>query len=164
MKTNIAEIEAAEPCTGRYEHFVKNYTGDPNSISMADIIEVNNFSDAMWCLGLPAFQSVAVMFAADCAERVIYIYEKAYPDDDRPRKAIETARTGGDVFHAAAHTAHAASHAARAAAYAANAARAANNESNTASHAARAARAAAYAANAAMEREWQKARLVELTT
>jgi len=32
-------------------------------------------------------------WAADCAERVLPFYEKAYPEDDRPRKAIEACRT-----------------------------------------------------------------------
>ena len=34
----------------------------------------------------------ARLFAADCAERVLHIFEEKYPDDDRPRKAIEAAR------------------------------------------------------------------------
>ena len=32
------------------------------------------------------------LFAADCAERVLYLFEKERPDDDRPRKAIQAAR------------------------------------------------------------------------
>jgi len=32
-------------------------------------------------------------WAADCAERVLPFFEEAYPEDDRPRKAIETCRT-----------------------------------------------------------------------
>ena len=32
------------------------------------------------------------LFAADCAEKVLPIYESEYPDDDRPRKAIQAAR------------------------------------------------------------------------
>lgn len=32
------------------------------------------------------------LFACDCAERVLYLYERAYPGDDRPRKAIQIAR------------------------------------------------------------------------
>ena len=32
------------------------------------------------------------LFAADCAEHVLWIYERDYPGDDRPRKAIEAAR------------------------------------------------------------------------
>lgn len=34
----------------------------------------------------------ARLFACDCAEHVLYLFEKEFPDDDRPRKAIETAR------------------------------------------------------------------------
>jgi len=36
------------------------------------------------------------LFACDCAERVLPIYEKEYPDDDRPRKAIAVARLYAD--------------------------------------------------------------------
>jgi len=32
-------------------------------------------------------------WAADCAERVLPLFEEAYPGDDRPRKAIEACRT-----------------------------------------------------------------------
>ncbi len=32
------------------------------------------------------------LFAADCAEHVLHFYEDKYPDDDRPRKAIEASR------------------------------------------------------------------------
>ncbi len=32
-------------------------------------------------------------WAADCAEHVLPFFEKAYPKDDRPRKAIEACRT-----------------------------------------------------------------------
>jgi hypothetical protein len=32
-------------------------------------------------------------WAADCAERVLPLFEKAYPNDDRPRQAIEECRT-----------------------------------------------------------------------
>ena len=37
-------------------------------------------------------EKTARLFAADCAEHVLHIYEKQYPDDDRPRKAIQAAR------------------------------------------------------------------------
>jgi len=37
-------------------------------------------------------ERTARLFAADCAERVLPIFEAACPDDDRPRRAIEVAR------------------------------------------------------------------------
>jgi hypothetical protein len=38
----------------------------------------------------------ARLFAADCAERVLPLFEEACPGDDRPRRAIETARLFAD--------------------------------------------------------------------
>jgi immunity protein 5 of polymorphic toxin system len=110
------------------------------------------------------------LFAADCAEHVLELYEKSYPDDKRPRNAIQAARDFAnglidkDAANAAANAAYAAANAAAYAAYAAaNAAAYAANAANAAANAAYAAYAAnatyaTYAANAA-ERKWQLARL-----
>jgi hypothetical protein len=38
-------------------------------------------------------QRSLAIWAADCAERVLALFEQAYPKDNRPRKAIETCRT-----------------------------------------------------------------------
>ncbi len=86
------------------------------------------------------------LFAADCAEHVLGIYERVCPKDDRPRKAIQAARdfANGLIDRNAAHAA------ANAASYAAEAAYAASyTASYTASYAANAASYAAYAADAA---------------
>jgi len=106
----------------------------------------------------------ARLFACDCAERALPLFESERPDDNRPREAIEVARryANGEATNeeltAAADASWAASwdaawNAARAAAW--NAARvaawAAWNE----------ARAATWAATWAAEREWQYARLCE---
>jgi len=37
-------------------------------------------------------QRLMAIWAADCAERVLPLFEKAYPKDERPRKAIEACR------------------------------------------------------------------------
>jgi len=37
-------------------------------------------------------QRLLTIWAADCAERVLPFFEKEYPDDDRPHKAIDTCR------------------------------------------------------------------------
>ena len=37
------------------------------------------------------------MWAADCAEHVLHLFERARPDDDRPRRAIELARAWARV-------------------------------------------------------------------
>jgi hypothetical protein len=85
-------------------------------------------------------REIAVTFAADCAERVLPIFEARFPDDDRPRKAIEAARSSDAYANAAAYAANAA------AAYAANAAHAAHAAHAAGAYAADAAAYAAYAA------------------
>ena len=37
-------------------------------------------------------ERTARLFAADCAEHVLHLFEEVNPNDDRPRKAIEAAR------------------------------------------------------------------------
>jgi len=94
-------------------------------------------------------------WAADCAERVLPYFEEAFPDDDRPRKAIEAARAWarGEICVGEARTAALAAHAAardvaeRPAACAA--ARAAGHAAATAHMVGHAPHAAAYAKKAA---------------
>ena len=83
------------------------------------------------------------LYAADCAERVLGLYEKQYPKDDRPRKAIQAARD----FANGLITKDAAAKAATNAAYAAACANGAYAAVNAAYYAAfNAASAAAYTA------------------
>ena len=95
------------------------------------------------------------LFAADCAEHVLPIYEAAYPGDGRPRRAIEAARAfaRGEIDEVALDAARAAAQvAARAAQVAARAAWAAAQAAAVdAVDAQVAARAAAWAAWAAAQ-------------
>lgn len=118
-------------------------------------------------------------WAADCAEHVLPLFSQKYPHDDRPRRAIETARAWarGEVTVGEARAAGLAAHAA--ARDAANdaaraAARAAGQAVGTAHMADHAPHAAAYAIQAVLaddgrddvmaadrERIWQQERLPE---
>jgi hypothetical protein len=94
---------------------------------------------------------------ADSAERVLPYFEAAFPDDDRPRKAIEAARAWarGEIRVGEARTAAIAAHAAARDAAAAGhpsacaAARAAGHAAATSHMVAHAPHAAAYAKKAA---------------
>ncbi len=112
------------------------------------------------------------IWAADCAEHVLPYFEKEYPKDDRPQKAIEAcrtwARTGvfkmADVRNAAL-AAHAAAreveedNAARFAARAAGQALGTAHVPGHAIHAAEYAVKSAEAAGITNEREWQYRKL-----
>jgi hypothetical protein len=100
-------------------------------------------------------QSLQALSAADCAERVLSLFEGKYPEDTRPRKAIEAARAWarGEIRVGEARTAALAAHAAaRAVAEhppACAAARAAGHAAATAHMAGHARYAASYAEKAA---------------
>jgi hypothetical protein len=114
------------------------------------------------------------IWASDCAEHVLPIFEEIYPQDDRSRNAIEAARAWerGDLAmvdaRKAAFAAHAAARAANHAAAQA-AARAAGHAAATSHVADHARHAAAYAVKAAeinsnagsAESDWQLQRLPE---
>jgi thymidine phosphorylase len=117
------------------------------------------------------------LWAADCAEHVLHLFEQARPGDDRPRRAIEGARAwargevtmtearsaGGHANAAARNLSGAARHAAFAAGQAGVVAHVAAHELGAAAYAVRAARAGAPdgAGDEAGRREcrWQRARL-----
>ena len=82
-------------------------------------------------------ERTARLFAADCAERVLPLFERVRPDDPRPREAIAVARRYADGL-------------------------AADQERAAGAAAWDAAGAAAEAAAGAAERSWQSARLRKL--
>jgi len=118
------------------------------------------------------------IWAADCAQHVLHLFEEMQPNDDRPRRSIEAARAWarGDLSmvdarkaafasHAAARTANnaAAQAAARAAGHAAAVAHVAVHELGAAAYAIRAVRAAADESErdeaGRLECQWQRAQL-----
>ncbi len=128
------------------------------------IIKLDHKSKACW--------------AADCAKRVLPLFEGGYPDDDRPRKAIKAALAWAmgrldmaDVqkyvlaaYEAARETGQTAGAAARAAGHAAATAQFADHAPHAAAYAAKAAAFASDEADtkaAAREREWQLERLMQ---
>ncbi len=70
------------------------------------------------------------LWAADCAEHVLPYFEARRPGDDRPRRALESARAWarGEIRSGAARAAAVAAHARPAAAYVATAAPEAERE------------------------------------
>ena len=112
-----------------------------------------------------------VIWASDCAEHVLSFFEEKFPNDDRPRKAIEVARAwvNGEMSvgeaRSAAFAAHAAARDARDAGedLACEVARATGHAAATAHVAGHAVAAANYAAkDDSNERVWQYEKLKSL--
>ena len=186
LHTTFRKAKGAGACIESYKHMkealggTKNY-GLDTPIPLDKVLEVCGLENALWALRIviePADRELR-LFACDCAERVLPIFEKQHPDDKRPRETIETSRRfalGGatqqeleaarDAAWDAAWDAWNAAWAARAAAWAAwDAAWDAAGDAAGAAGAAAgvAGRAAAGAAGrAAAWREWQRERFIRL--
>lgn len=104
MKTKINRLNIAKlnPCKDRLDNFVKFY-GD-RLFTKGQFMGLKNITqkDKLWV----AFRSMSTknikLAAADIAESVLYIYESKFPNDDRPRKAIEAARRNTSSAYVAA--------------------------------------------------------------
>lgn len=120
------------------------------------------------------------IWAADCAEHVLSLFSQRYPQDERPHRAIETARAWarGEVTIGEARAAAVAAHAAardaqddvavavaRSSGHAAATAHMADHAPGAAAYAIKAVQAAANAQDSVMaaegERTWQQERLPE---
>jgi hypothetical protein len=135
----------------------------------------SHFDWANWLIVRLMKYKQYVSYAVYCAEQVIDIYEKEYPEDDRPRQAIEAAKKcikykskknmaayAASAAYAAAYAAASAATAAATAAYAATAYAAYAADSAATAYAAYAADSAAtaYAAYAA-DRKTLKKKIID---
>ena len=138
--------------------------GANTPIPLLTILESNGLRDALWCLRatLPGEAAerdrIGSAFACDCAEHVLWVWERYSPNDRAPHRAIEVRRryadgkaTREELNTAIEEVAGTAGTAAWAAAGAAEAAWATGAEA--------AATGAAWAAGEAAERAWQTERL-----
>jgi len=169
----LSQVKALKPCSGRW-NFVSAALPADTAISAQQARDAGcTFNDMVWLASVLARTDKAIErrvrhWLADCATRVLHIYERDYPTDMRVRDAITAARDfADDRIRAAARAAArdaawaaagaAAGAAARAAAWAAARA-AARDAAGVAARVAAgvAARAAAWDA----EEQWQFDRLV----
>jgi hypothetical protein len=164
MKTTLNKIKSYNPCNqsgppedGGWQkllQFLGKTESDDEELSIATILESNGIEDAVWALRAVGGHDREIrLFACECADSALHIFEKKYPNDDRPRRAIEVARRFANG-EANVYELDAAWDAARDAAYDAAAWSAARTAAWSAAWAAtawaaRAARAAAGAARAA---------------
>jgi hypothetical protein len=158
MRITTELVKTFNPCKDRLNNYETHY---PNSdLDIVDFLRLDNisYSDKIWVWKKVATVDKAALFGLKCAESVLNIFENRYPDDKRPRLALEAVKTYLDnpteenkkaCKTAAAYAADAIADAAYAAAYAAYAAAYAAYAAAYAADVADAAYAAAYAADVA---------------
>ena len=100
-------LELLNFCKNRFDHYLTYYSNWQGTLEeFLDLSELTQ-DDKKWVFVRSIPKDRLRLVAADFAERVLHIYESKYPNDDRPRKAIEFARKGATATaaHAAAYVA-----------------------------------------------------------
>jgi len=101
LTITLAILRKHQPCTEGWSKLLRTLgsrfpTDKP--IDFGVILESNGIDDALWALRgvMPEQEAdrdrLARLFACDCAESVLHIYEKEFPEDKRPRESIRVAR------------------------------------------------------------------------
>ena len=99
--TTFRLAKAAGACVEGYREYAHHVGGvgkygRDTPINLTDILDHNGISDALWCLGCcldqPSAVKVSCVLAADFAEHVLRFFEERYPEDKRPRRAIDAYR------------------------------------------------------------------------
>src|SRR6056297_1815265 len=110
MKTTFRELQSCHPCKDGWSLLCNNIlkTDFPEypaswsqcqlseeqldtEVSILEILESNGVEDAFWALRTQEYRDYCLILA-DIAESVLHIWEERYPNDNRPRLAVETIR------------------------------------------------------------------------
>ena len=125
-KITLDWLEKESACVDGIKWFIAQNDNDA-IVLIEKLLQEDKFDWANWAITSILSKDNNVRYAIHAAELVLYIYEKAYPGDMRPRKAIEIAKkclskkavnttchaatdaaAASAVPHAAAHASHAA--------------------------------------------------------
>ena len=97
--TTFKKLHEHGACPEGYQKLARslggiNKYGKDTLIPLDKIIESNGLPDTIWTLRATteSSENLPIEFACRCAEHVLHFYEDKYPDDKRPRLAIEAAR------------------------------------------------------------------------
>ena len=99
LHTTFRKAQKVGACIKSYKKMAKalggiSKYGVNTPIPLDKVLEVCGLDDTLWCLHITieSCDREARLFACDCAERGLPIYEARYSNDRRPRQAIETSR------------------------------------------------------------------------
>jgi Immunity protein Imm5 len=90
MRITTELVKSFNPCDDRFNNYKTNY---PNSdLHIVDFLKLENitYSDKIWLWKKVATINEAALFGLKCAESVLHIFEEKYPNDTRPRQALES--------------------------------------------------------------------------
>jgi hypothetical protein len=91
------QAREAGACQGSYSRMARHVGGirawgKDRPVPIETVLDVCGLDDALWALKAVGENRLLRLWAADCAERVLPLWEDQFPDDNRPRRAIKVAR------------------------------------------------------------------------
>ena len=99
MTTTFARLKQARACASGYRTLAKHLVsveeyGEDKEINLLTILDSNGLYDALWCLRATVqdCDREKRLIACEFAESVLHIFESKYPNDNRPRKTIQSAK------------------------------------------------------------------------
>ena len=91
MKITKEWLESEDACSDGREWFFNQEKIDVIEVSN-ELIKQNKLDWCNWLITKAMKRKQCIQYAIYAAEQVIDIFEKEYPDDKRPRKAIDAAK------------------------------------------------------------------------
>ncbi len=85
-------IKNLKPCSDRFNNYLKYYKDKTHTYAQFLGLKNITHDDKLWVTLRLIPEDKLRFLAADIAELVLYAYEREYPNDFIPRKAIEAAR------------------------------------------------------------------------
>ena len=101
LTLTFMEARKQGACIESYRKFAKfkggvAKWGIDKPFPLLEVLEVCGLENALWALPYCEPEAergiTSLFFACDCAEHVLPYFEEKYPEDKRPRQAIESAR------------------------------------------------------------------------
>lgn len=92
MKINLETIQKLNPCQDRLDNYKNNY--DTNDFTLEEFLNLDKitYTDKVWVATGLFTKKQNVLWSIKCAESVLHLFESLYPEDKRPRDAIEAAK------------------------------------------------------------------------
>ena len=95
LATTLSDIKKCKPNAGLWNKLLFGLgvmKADKKPLPLEKILDTSGLLHALWALQAVKGHDRAIrLYACYCAKSVLHIWEQEFPDDDRPRKAIETA-------------------------------------------------------------------------
>ena len=91
MKIDSKIIAALKPCKDRFDNYVDNYGDTTFSLEDFILLDKITYDDKVWVVTRLFSREQNAKWSLLCASSILSIFESKYPDDKRPRKALEAA-------------------------------------------------------------------------